>query len=254
MVHLDKKNIVSNSDDPKAPSTFTTPRAGMTFCGIRAGRFVRGREDGFSGEGPSHIVHLAREFWIAETPVTQNAYRKIMGLSPAANQNDENPVECVNWHEAQEFCRRLTEVCHSEKTIPLNGLFRLPTEAEWEWALCEPTKKGNPRAAFFEALVDHAWYRKNSEGQSHRVKQKAASFNGLYDMLGNVGEWCIDWHAPYGDQEQVNPFGPEHGEHKVRRGGGWFSVEARCTPSGRIGVHPGLRSPQIGFRPVCIVK
>ncbi|NOY82723.1 MAG: SUMF1/EgtB/PvdO family nonheme iron enzyme [Kiritimatiellaeota bacterium] len=240
------------------------PDLGLTFVQIEPGTFRQGREKGYPEEQPVHLVHITRGFWMGKNLISQKAYERIMGRNPSYYPDPVLPVETVSWYEAREFCLRLTEREMIAGRLPPRHRFRLPSEAQWEYACCTTLpigpKRGRERMVrettdfcFGNApgkLDDYAWYVANSGGRPHPVGTLKASPRELYDLHGNVGEWCSDWFAPYGKEELTDPEGPPEGERKVRRGGGWASVAARCRGTGRIGILPGTRCALIGFRVV----
>jgi len=187
----------------------------MKLVLIRPGTFVMGSPDSEQGrvskEGPQHQVTISKPFYMGVTEVTQAQYEAVMGTNPSAFKGPANPVENVSWNDAVLFCRKL-----SEKT---GKTFRLPTEAEWEYACRAGTKT---RFSFGDAesvLGDYVWYKSNSGGKTHPVGQKKSNAWGLYDMLGNVWEWCADWYGPYSSEALVDPQGAGSGGDRVLRGG-----------------------------------
>ena len=174
-----------------------------------------------------------------------------MGSNPSHFKGcDDCPVESVSWHDAQSFIERL-----STKT----GMkFRLPTEAEWEYA----ARGGNKSKVFqysgSDNLDEVGWFAENSGDRTHAVGEKKPNELGIYDMSGNVWEWCLDWYDEeyYQDCKKKgvveNPTGPETGSRRVLRGGGWSSDAQNCRPADRFGVDPGLRGSGLGFRLVFV--
>jgi len=159
----------------------------------------------------AHRVILTKGFWIGQTQVTQEAYERVIGRSPSRFRGEQRPVEQVSWEEARLYCAKV-------------GM-RLPTEAEWEYA----ARAGSTRARY-GPIYQTAWYSGNSRGLTHNVGTKLPNAWGLYDMLGNVYEWCSDWYSVDGVGEPENPSGPVHGEDKVIRGGS-------CTEDQRVTLH-----------------
>jgi len=209
------------------------------------GKFLMGspatEEGRFGDEGPQHEVELTRGFWLGETPVTQSLWQAVMGSNPSGFQGGDRPVEQVSWEDCQQFMSRANGV--------QAGLaVRLPTEAEWEYA-CRagtkgPTWLGKNSAAVLNRI---AWYTENSGKQTQPVKRKESNPWGLYDMLGNVWEWCSDYSAGYGQQRAVDPAGPATGTGRVRRGGSWGGDAGRARAAGRRAVDAGGRAA-LGFR------
>ena len=174
-----------------------------------------------------------------------------MGTNPSFFSGSNKPVECVSWDDCQEFIAKLND---------LTGLeFRLPTEAEWEYAARGGNKRQGYKYAGSNTIDEVAWYSDNAEdvGESsrdygtHPVGTKAPNELGLYDMSGNVWEWCSDWYGSYTSSSQSNPTGPSSGSHRVYRGGSWGSIADGCRVSYRNRRTPDLRYNSLGFRLVC---
>jgi len=219
---------------------------GMHFVLIPAGTFLMGQGQGEAGdedELPQHQVTLTQPFYLQTTPVTQGQWVEVMGENPAFfHEGGENcPVENVSWEEAQEFISRLN---HLEKTDD----YRLPTEGEWEYA-CRAGSRGPYCFGNDEDdLQKFAWYEANSGESTHPVDRLRPNAWGLYDMHGNVFEWCQDWFGPYPSGPVTDPTGPAEGELRVLRGGSWHSPaeELRCAYRHRL--TPGYRYQHEGFR------
>ncbi len=206
---------------------------------IPAGSFVMGSPEGEEGresdEGPQHRVVLTQGFWLADTPCTQALWREVVGDAPSDFKGPRRPVEGVSWDDVQRFCAQLGE--------RVEGLrVGLPTEAEWEYA-CRADAPGRARYGELDAI---AWYSDNSEGQTADVARKQPNAWGLYDMLGNVWEWCHDGRRDYEDAEQVDPVG--RGPSRVIRGGSWAFPARGVRAAFRYWVRPGYRSRYLGFR------
>ena len=191
---------------------------------------------------PEHRVTVDGYF-IGRYEVTQGLWQAVMGENPSKFKGSANlPVESVSWTEAQEFAMRLSQMTGRR--------FRLPSEAEWEYAALGGSKsQRNPYAGCNRNQLDnHGWYCVNSDGATHAVGQLQPNELGLYDMSGNVAEWCQDWVEAYTSEEQTNPRGPRQGENRVLRGGHYNSTSAACTvydrgwylPSGKYELY-GLR-------------
>jgi formylglycine-generating enzyme required for sulfatase activity len=189
----------------------------MKLVLIRPGKFMMGSPDSEEGhkadEGPQHQVTISKPFYMGVTEVTQAQFEAVMGTNPSKFKGPTNPVESVTWDEAVEFCRRL-----SEKT---GKTFRLPTEAEWEYACRAGTKTRFSFGDSESVLGDYAWCTSNSGGKTHPVGQKKPNAWGLYDMHGNVWEWCADWFGDYSSGSSTDPQGPGSGGSRVLRGGSW---------------------------------
>jgi formylglycine-generating enzyme required for sulfatase activity/serine/threonine protein kinase len=212
---------------------------------IPAGEFVMGASAN-DNEKPEHRVRITQPFYLGVYPVTQAEYQRVMGKNPGKfGGNDRRPVEMVSWEDAQEFCRRLSK---QEGTA-----YRLPTEAEWEYA-CRAGSVGRWCFGDDESLLEqYAWYSKNSNSSTQPVGQKKPNGWGLYDMHGNVWEWCADyWDANYykqfSDKVAADPRGPSGGSYRVFRGGSWRNGASDCRSAYRLWIDPGLRRDFLGFR------
>jgi eukaryotic-like serine/threonine-protein kinase len=223
--------------------------------------------DRLPGEGPRHLVRITRPFYLGMYPVTQEEYQRVMGASPSefsatgkskdrvtGKDTKQFPVEMVSWQDTDEFCSRLTEM-PAEKAA--GRWYRLPSEAQWEYAC----RAGNAGRCFFSTvsddkmaaenlLPDYAWFSNNSGGQPHAVGGRRASPWGLYDVYGNVWEWCQDWHTNdyYARSPTDDPAGPPGGSRRVFRGGSWFFPAGDCRSAFRGGDGPVLRNRDLGFR------
>ena len=168
-----------------------------------------------------------------------------MGGNPSCYKGTERPVETVSWEKAVEYCRKLTAKHRAEGILPSGWEWRLPTEAEWEYAARAGTT--GPRYGELDAI---AWYLGNSDYKTDEVKGKKANEWGLYDMIGNVWEWCSDWYGEYPTGSVTDPKGPSSGSFRVLRGGSWNNVARDARSASRSGYGPGFRSNgRLGFRP-----
>jgi len=220
----------------------------MELVLIPAGEFMMGSPPGESersdDEGPQHKVGISKPFYLGKYEVTQAQWKAVMGGSPSKFKGDELPVEQVSWEDSQRFCRKLAEKVGHE--------IRLPTEAEWEHAC----RAGSTTAFCFgegsDELGGHAWYANNAGKKTRPVGGKRPNAFGLYDMHGNVWEWCQDWYAKshYGSSPPEDPKGPSSGDGRVLRGGAWSVNPAFCRSALRYWYAPGSRNGDIGFR-VC---
>jgi formylglycine-generating enzyme required for sulfatase activity len=217
----------------------------MKLVLIRAGKFMMGSPDSEQGrkdnEGPQHEVVITRPFYMGVTEVTQAQYEAVMGTNPSQFKGPTNPVEMVTWNDAVEFCRKL-----SEKT---RKAVRLPTEAEWEYACRAGTKTRFSFGDSDSMLGDYAWCGSNSGGKTNPVGRKKPNPWGLYDMHGNVWEWCADWYGSYSSGASTDPQGPGSGGQRVLRGGSWYYVESgyfRCAR--RNNFDPSRHYEYFGFR------
>ena len=212
--------------------------AGGTF---QMGATAEQGNDYKSNELPVHQVTLS-DYYIGETEVTQGLWKAVMGSNPSYFSGSDNlPVEMVSWDDCQEFITRLNQLTGQK--------FRLPTEAEWEYA----ARGGNASKGFkytgSNDVDDVAWYNDNSSDKTHVMGTKRPNELGLYDMSGNVCEWCEDRWGSYSSNSQVNPTGPSSGSFRVVRGGSWFHYEGLCRVSARLDLyHHSERYSSLGFR------
>ncbi|GMV41064.1 MAG: hypothetical protein AMXMBFR64_27800 [Myxococcales bacterium] len=209
---------------------------------VPPGTFLMGSPEGEEGrrdlEGPRSPVTLTRGLWMGETPVTQALWRGVMDHNPSRFEEDgrQRPVECVSWDDCQHFLERLHRV------VP--GLQpRLPTEAEWERA-CRAGTDG----ARYGRLDEIAWHDGNSGNGTRSVKQRLPNALGLYDILGNVWEWCSDCLGPYPPGPRVDPASVSPGSRRVIRGGSWSNPAGNVRAAYRSGYPPGFRFEFLGFR------
>jgi formylglycine-generating enzyme required for sulfatase activity len=227
---------------------------------LKNGTFQMGspesEKDRNENEGPVHTVELDG-FWMGKYPVTQAQYQAIMGTNPSHFKGDNRPIENVSWNDSMEFCRKLSQ--RTRKT------FTLPTEAQWEYAC----RAGTTTRYYFGddegRLGEYAWYWRNSgdkplsgdwdwntiqekNGRTHPVGQKKPNAWGLYDMHGNVYEWCLDWYGSYTSGTKRNPVGPGSGSFRVLRGGCWHSNAGLCRSAFRGGFTPSRTYSILGFR------
>ena len=213
---------------------------GMRFVPISTGTFTM-------GEGKTaQKVTLTQSFHLGQHEVTQEQYEKVMGKNPSKFKGKQkNPVEQVRWDEAVEFCRKLSELPAEKKA---GHVYRLPTEAEWEYACRAGTKTKYSFGDSESELGDYAWYVKNSGRTTHAVGGKKPNTWGLYDMHGNVWEWCQDWYDDYPSGSVTDPTGAASGSGRVVRGGSWNGLAWHCRSAYRSGLSPSLRLNSLGFR------
>jgi len=222
---------------------WTDPVTGMEFIKVPGGTFMMGDilgDNEYDDEKSVHEVQLSG-FYIGKYLVTQGQWKKVTGNNPAKFQKgDDYPVECVSWHDVQEFIKKLTEMNRGKHQ------FRLSREAEWEYAARSGGKK--ERYAGGDDIDDVAWYKENSGSSTHPVGKKAPNGLGIHDMSGNVWEWCEDWLGNYPSGSVKNPEGPDLGSHRVIRGGGWNYAAGRCRSAYRGRNSPGHRNGDLGLR------
>jgi formylglycine-generating enzyme required for sulfatase activity len=209
---------------------------------IEAGEFMMGSESGKPYEKPIHNVRITKSFHIGMYEVTQAQYEKIMQKNPSKFRGRSKPVECVSWDDAVLFCKRLSEKEGVE--------YRLPTEAEWEYAC-----RAGTRTEYYwgnEMNGRYAWYRENIQRRTHRVGLKKPNAWGLYDMSGNVREWCSDRFGRdyYKISPEADPQGPRTGSYRVLRGGSWYDIARCCRSAWRLRRFPPAADSLGGFRVV----
>lgn len=220
---------------------FTVNGVSFTMIRVDGGTFMMGAtteqgSDAYDNEKPQHRVTLSN-YYIGETQVTQALWKAVMGDNPSRWKGDKLPVESVSWDGCQEFLKRLNE--QTRKT------FRLLTEAEWEYAARGGRKSQGFKYAGSNDIKEVAWYDGN---KTHPVKQLSPNELGLYDMSGNVWEWCQDWYESnyYSKSIGTDPTGPSSGSFRVLRGGSWGDVTRRCRVAARFGYYN--RDSYFGFR------
>ena len=213
---------------------------------VEAGTFTMGsptNEAGRDGSESQHKVTLTRDFYLGRTEVTQAQWKAVMGDDPSEQKGDNLPVEQVSWHDAMKFCEKLNAMGKA----PKGWKFTLPTEAQWEYAARGGHRSRGYKYSGSDNPDEVAWHFDNSDCTAHPVAKKRANELGLYDMSGNVFEWCLDWYGPYGGDAQ-DPMGPSEGSKRVVRGGNWISIAGGCRSADRLYGAPGHRSDDLGFR------
>ena len=227
-----------------AIETITVKGVSFNMVRVDGGTFTMGAtseqgSDADSDEKPAHQVTLST-YSIGETEVTQALWRAVMGSNPSNWQGDNLPVETVSWNDCQKFITKLNKLTGRR--------FRLPTEAEWEYAARGGSKSRGYKYSGSNNIGDVAWYDSNSSDKTHSVKTKQANELGLYDMSGNVYEWCQDWYGNYSSGSQTNPTGPSSGSYRVYRGGSWYLSARFCRVADRVDSAPDNRHDCLGLR------
>lgn len=179
-------------------------------------------------------------YYICKYEVTQALWRDIMGNNPSYFKGDNLPVEQVSWNDCQTFINRLNSYTGRN--------FRLTTEAEWEFAARGGNYSRHYKYSGSNYISDVAWYNDNSGNRTHPVGTKQANELGLYDMIGNVYEWCSDWYGSYSSYSQTDPTGPSSGSCRVHRGGSWRTFDRYCRSAIRNYIAPDFRYDNLGFR------
>ncbi|MBP5257662.1 MAG: SUMF1/EgtB/PvdO family nonheme iron enzyme [Prevotella sp.] len=231
----------------RANYVFSVGKTTFTIVAVDGGTFQMGSTSGESDEQPVHSVTLS-DYYIGGTEVTQALWESVMGSNTSQSSDPRRPVEKVSWDDCQTFISKLKE---------LTGLtFRLPTEAEWEFAARGGTKSMGYAYSGSNNIDDVAWYSGNSyslgendpDYGTHYVGTKAPNELGIYDMTGNVFEWCQDWYGDYSSAAQTNPTGPTSGSYRVVRGGNWRLDASKCRVSSRTKYVPSAANPNLGLR------
>ena len=220
---------------------FTVNGVSFEMVRVEGGTFRMGatseqEDDAYSDEKPVHSVILS-SYYIGKTEVTQALWQAVMGSNPSNFKGADLPVECVSWDDCQEFIRKLNSMTGQN--------FRLPTEAEWEFACRGGNNSRGYKYSGSNNLGSVAWY---SCGKTRPVGTKAPNELGIYDMTGNVWEWCSDWYANYTSYSQTNPTGPQSGSDRVYRGGSMGNGVRYCRSSCRIDGFPAWRNNDLGLR------
>lgn len=216
----------------------------FTMKRVEGGTFTMGAtaeqgSDANSGEKPTHSVTLY-SYYIGETEVTQALWQAVMGRNPSSFKGSYLPVESVSWNDCQEFIRKLNQLT--------GQTFSLPTEAQWEFAARGGNLSKGYKYSGSNYIDDVAWFWDNSDRVTHSVAQKQPNELGLYDMSGNVWEWCSDWYSSYPSSSQRNPIGASSGSDRVHRGGSWSYDARHCRVSYRNFSHPGGLFSLLGLR------
>ncbi len=241
-LELEKRRQTSTAPAQEADFTETFNKLNLKMVNVPGGSFQMGSNNGEDDEKPVHQVTVS-SFSIGKYEVTQAQWRAVMGKDPeelSFKGCDQCPVESVSWEDIQEFLTKL-----NAKT---GKKYRLPTEAEWEFAARGGNKKEGFEYAGSSTLKDVAWYGDNSDSKTHPVGSKKPNALGIYDMSGNVYEWCQDWFSDYSSASQTNPKGAAKGSYRVNRGGSWFNPARYCRVSFRNCNSPANRRNLLGFR------
>lgn len=205
---------------------------------VSGGTFIMGGDES-SDQTPTHSVTLS-SYYICKYEVTQALWRAVMGSNPSKFKGDNLPVEQVSWNDCQTFINRLNNYTGRN--------FRLPTEAEWEFAARGGNYSRHYKYSGSNYISDVAWYCDNSGNRTHPVGTKQANELGLYDMSGNVWEWCSDRYGSYSSYSQSNPTGATSGFGRVERGGNWCGLARYCCSSHRSYYAPGNSNRGLGLR------
>jgi formylglycine-generating enzyme required for sulfatase activity len=238
----------------QAPKEITNSM-GMKLVLIPKGTFMMGSpesEEARRKDETQHGVTISKDYYLGVYEVTQAQYEKVIGKNPShfqgaivGNENAYLPVEQVSWDDAVEFCKKLSELPEEKKA---GRVYRLPTEAQWEYAC----RAGSKTAYSFDdeegLLPEYGWFYRNSSKRTHTVGLLEPNAWGLYDMHGNVWEWCSDWYEEYPRGAVSDPTGPKEGSFRVFRGGCWLDGAAYCRSAFRGRDYPSARILSYGFR------
>ena len=236
-------SVVVINDTPIVSETFTVNGVSFNMVGIKGGAFWMGAadddKDAYSLEKPSHLVTVS-SFAIGQTEVTQELWEAVMGSNPSTHKGEKFPVEYISWNDCQEFIAKLNQLTGRN--------FRMPTEAEWEYAARGGKRSKGFKYAGSDNIDEVAWNYSNSGRQPHNVATKLPNELGLYDMSGNVFEWTQDWYSDYVERSQLNPSGPSSGTKKVDRGGSYLGTARDSRITDRIGPQSTTYRYEVGLR------
>ena len=241
-------NYILNPPEPEpfGNQTFTVSGVSFDMIAVEGGTFTMGAteeqgSDVYDDEKPTHQVTLS-SYYIGKTEVTQELWQAVMGSNPSNFSGTNLPVERVSWNDCHTFVTKLNALTGKN--------FRLPTEAEWEYAARGGNKRKGYKYSGSNTIDDVAWYDSNSSSKTHPVATKAPNELGIYDMSGNVYEWCSDWYSSsyYSSSSQTNPTGPTSGSLRVGRGGSWRTDARYCRVSYRNYYLPVNSNYYLGLR------
>ena len=216
------------------------------FVRIEAGSFLMGSSDSdaYPDEQPVHSVTITKPYLLAKTEVTQAQWMAVMSHNPSLFPNPDHPVDNVDWGDIQKFLNRINKLANCD------DCYRLPTEAEWEYAARAGSSSRHPFGNTADSLGKYAWYSANSGATTHPVARKAPNAWGLYDMQGNVYEWVQDFYGTYSTNEVIDPIGATVGTEYILRGGSWTDEAREQRPTYRDYYAPNHRHNFFGFRVV----
>lgn len=228
-------------DDGETVKEYNVNGVSFKMIKVESGTFRMGSTTGDSDEEPVHSVTLSKDYYIGETEVTQELWTTVMGSNPSYFTSDSQlPVERVSWNNCQTFITKLNSLT--------GGNFRLPTEAEWEYAARGGNKSAEYTYSGSNTIEDVAWYSINSGDKTHTVKTKLPNELGIYDMTGNVLEWCSDWYGNYSSTAASDPTGASSGHYRVFRGGSWRDIASYCPCTDRNSWTPNFTTNYLGLR------
>ena len=248
-------NLIHKGTDEKTgmPKEIRHKTTGIHLVLIAPGSFQMGSNNGHNDEKPVHKVTITKPFYLGKYEVTQAEWFEAMNSKPWRNEKNAGRVTTasvnhVSWNQCQEFLVKLNQ----SSGLKSGMRFALPTEAQWEYACRAETTTKYYFGDDASKLGDYAWFNKNAfevnEKYAHPVGKKKPNAFGLYDMHGNVWEWCQDWYGDYQSTSAIDPSGPTGGKRRVMRGGSWYDSPFGCRSAGRLGFFPVMRTGDIGFR------
>ena len=251
-----KENL--KTDAPVRGKNYTVSGLQLELIYITPGKFKMGSNSGEVDEKPLHKVIISKGYWIGKYELTQAQYQFITKKNPSYFKAADKPVECVSWKDAMEFCEELSKRERMAGRLPKNYEYRLPTEAEWEYAARGGNKKSDFKYSGSNDLNEVGWYGNNSKGSSRKIGGKKPNALGIYDMSGNVWEWCFDTCNKSGvlpgistDTYKYGIVDPVNRQYfHVFRGGGWYRGADLCRVSKRAANVCDKRSYYLGFRVV----
>ena len=215
----------------------------LEFVLIHPGTFLMGAPKGADKEKPVHKVTISKPYYLGKNLITQEQWQSVMGKNPSHFKGPKNPVERVSWKDCQAFAKKLHEKDPTHT-------FRLPTEAEWEYACRAGSTTEYCYGDAESQLEDYAWFIGNSDNQTHPVGLKKPNAWGLFDMHSNVWEWCQDWFGPYNSDDATDPVGPASGTGRIWRGGSWDGTASDCRSARRRNYDPNFWYMRCGVRMV----
>ena len=220
--------------------------AGIEMVWCPPGEFLMGSpesEEGREDDETQYRVTLTKGFWMAKTETKQEQWQTLMGGNPSSFKGDNLPVEQVRWDDVQGWLTKM----NGQNALPSGWKWSLPTEAQWEYAC-----RAGTTTMYAGDLNDMAWYNDNSGSETNPVASKKPNAWGLYDMHGNVWEWCADYYGDYASGSATDPKGATSGDHRVFRGGSWYSNAGLCRAAYRSCNSPAYRHFSLGFRPALV--
>ena len=246
-------NGISSANSPSSKSNVTKPKSitihlkkgiSIEMMKVEADSFIMGatstKEEPDEDEKPAHEVIVLQNYYLGKYEVTQEVWKAVMGNNPSKFKGPNLPVEMVSWNDCQKFIAKLNR---------MTGLqFRFPTEAEWEFAARGGKESKGYQYCGSDNIADVAWFSANSNSKTHPVGMKKPNELGLYDMSGNVMEWCQDWYGRYGSLSQKDPTGSYVGTLRINRGGCWYSYPRFCRSSSRNKLKPDDCYFNLGLR------